>query len=311
VIIIRTSDSTSPLGRLDYASLSQQALMELLIGGITNKDKIYGQEDVPELTGWGGVFLNENGEVHEIGWNILMLQGSIELKWVPSTVQKLLAYVNDLCGSVDLRGLPEGMKVLSLAQNQLTGELSLEHLPSTFETLALPTNSLSGSLNLKSLPKSLKWLFLDRNNFSGTIDMSKLPDRLEEINLNNNPISGETDFSHLPKSLRKLDISNTDLTGEVLVDGSLTAFNASDCQVKYTKNDDSEPQKSFLGQFSPFGLPQRDGWDIRSPFGLRQASAIPVFGQQSGSSSSDQPGLFINSSNAQGFSKETSHDTDE
>ena len=45
------------LGRLDYASLSEEAVMEMVIEGITNKEKICG--DVEE---WKGVTI-EKGEV--------------------------------------------------------------------------------------------------------------------------------------------------------------------------------------------------------------------------------------------------------
>ena len=40
LVFLNTADPS--LGRLDYASLSQQALMEMVIEGIANKEKICG-----------------------------------------------------------------------------------------------------------------------------------------------------------------------------------------------------------------------------------------------------------------------------
>ena len=49
---------TTMLGRLDYASLSQQALMEMVIEGIANKEKICGDADEPkDIEEWKGSHL--------------------------------------------------------------------------------------------------------------------------------------------------------------------------------------------------------------------------------------------------------------
>ena len=46
------------LGRLDYASLSPQALMEMVIEGIANKEKICGDADEPkDIEEWKGSHL--------------------------------------------------------------------------------------------------------------------------------------------------------------------------------------------------------------------------------------------------------------
>ena len=58
----------SSFGRLDYASLSQQALMEMVIEGIANKEKICGDANEPnDIEEWEGVTV-EDGEVVEIAW---------------------------------------------------------------------------------------------------------------------------------------------------------------------------------------------------------------------------------------------------
>ena len=61
------------IGRVDRASLPQQALMEMLIEGITNKEKICGHVDEPrDIEVWKGVSI-EDGEVVEIDWSLFDL----------------------------------------------------------------------------------------------------------------------------------------------------------------------------------------------------------------------------------------------
>ncbi|KNH05957.1 hypothetical protein XU18_3119 [Perkinsela sp. CCAP 1560/4] len=81
-------DAVDPsLGRLDYASLSQQALMEMVIDGITNKEKICRDPDAPkEIEEWKGVVI-EDGKVAEIDWDEFDLKGSLHLEWLPSSLR--------------------------------------------------------------------------------------------------------------------------------------------------------------------------------------------------------------------------------
>ncbi|KNH07554.1 hypothetical protein XU18_1775 [Perkinsela sp. CCAP 1560/4] len=66
-------DTVDPsLGRLDYAPLSQQALMEMFIEEVTNKQLIFEE--------WEGVTI-EDGEVAEIDWYKFDIGGSLQLEW--------------------------------------------------------------------------------------------------------------------------------------------------------------------------------------------------------------------------------------
>ncbi|KNH06613.1 hypothetical protein XU18_2564 [Perkinsela sp. CCAP 1560/4] len=78
LVFLNTADPS--LGRLDYASLSQQALMEMVIEGIANKEKICGDADEPiDIEEWQGVTI-EDGQVVGIEWKICKLFGSYKLK---------------------------------------------------------------------------------------------------------------------------------------------------------------------------------------------------------------------------------------
>ena len=92
-------DAVDPsLGRLDYASLSQQALMEMVIEGITNKEKICGDADEPkDIEEWKGVKI-EDGEVVKIEWVYCWLMGPLCVEWLPSSVKELSVSENSLAG---------------------------------------------------------------------------------------------------------------------------------------------------------------------------------------------------------------------
>ena len=118
----------SSLGRLDYTSLSQQALMEMVIEGITQKEAICGDPDEPkDIEEWKGVLM-EDGEVVEIEWrgtyleNQSRLTGPLCLEWLPSSVRKFVVRWNQLTGTLDLTSLPTSMKWLDIGHNACTGE---------------------------------------------------------------------------------------------------------------------------------------------------------------------------------------------
>ncbi|KNH05573.1 hypothetical protein XU18_3544, partial [Perkinsela sp. CCAP 1560/4] len=84
----------SSLGRVDHESLSQQALMEMVIGEITNKEVICGDVDEPkDIEEWKGVTI-EDGEVVAIGWRRFMIRGSLHLERLPSSVREFDATSN-------------------------------------------------------------------------------------------------------------------------------------------------------------------------------------------------------------------------
>ncbi|KNH07837.1 hypothetical protein XU18_1544 [Perkinsela sp. CCAP 1560/4] len=84
LIFLNTADAS--LGRVDRASLPQQALMEMLIEGITNKYEICGDADEPKgIEEWEGVTI-EDGQVVEIAWHLFRLEGSFHFALPSITV---------------------------------------------------------------------------------------------------------------------------------------------------------------------------------------------------------------------------------
>ena len=204
---------SSHLGRLDYASLSQQTLMELLIEHIEEKAKIR-QEDGSDIDNWDGIDCNEDGNVTLIDWFRLDLHGKIDLQWVPSTVIDFSVSSNWLKGSADISHLPTELESLFLDENSFSGTLDLTALPDCLERLNAFENKFSGSICLTCLPSNLGFLKLSKNSFSGTLDLTSLPDTLAHLDLSKNEFHGCVDFSSLPDSLSVLYLS-----GNALLEG--------------------------------------------------------------------------------------------
>ena len=108
-------DAVDPsLGRVDLESLPQQALMEMVIEGITNKRKICGDADEPkDIEEWKRVSI-EDGQVVEIDWSLFALEGSLHLEWLPSTVREFGVTWNRFTGTLDLASLPTSMEAINL-----------------------------------------------------------------------------------------------------------------------------------------------------------------------------------------------------
>ena len=92
-------DAVDPsLGRVDLESLPQQALMEMVIEGIANKEKICGYVDEPkDIEEWKGVSI-EDGQVVEIDWEQLYLEGSLHVAWLPRSARKFTVFFNHFSG---------------------------------------------------------------------------------------------------------------------------------------------------------------------------------------------------------------------
>ncbi|KNH04355.1 transposase IS204/IS1001/IS1096/IS1165 family protein [Perkinsela sp. CCAP 1560/4] len=75
------------LGRLDYTSLSPQALMESLIGGFDEVGSICGSREEPkDLAEWEGVTVEEDLMVKVIDWSEMSLSVSFDVQWAPPSI---------------------------------------------------------------------------------------------------------------------------------------------------------------------------------------------------------------------------------
>ena len=94
-------DAVDPsLGRVDLESIPQQALMEMVIEGIANKEKICGDADEPiDIEECEGVTIKDV-EVAEIDWEQLYLEGSLHVAWLPRSARKFTVFFNHFSGHI-------------------------------------------------------------------------------------------------------------------------------------------------------------------------------------------------------------------
>eukprot|EP00009_Paramoeba_aestuarina_P001523 CAMPEP_0201513252 /NCGR_PEP_ID=MMETSP0161_2-20130828/5343_1 /ASSEMBLY_ACC=CAM_ASM_000251 /TAXON_ID=180227 /ORGANISM="Neoparamoeba aestuarina, Strain SoJaBio B1-5/56/2" /LENGTH=217 /DNA_ID=CAMNT_0047909389 /DNA_START=26 /DNA_END=679 /DNA_ORIENTATION=- len=195
VFLLRFSD---PLGRADPSTFSQEAMMVNFLSGFTKNANRIRKNANYDIWSWKGLKMDDREEdIWGIRWANLGLEGSVELKWLPRTVDLLMLAKNSLSGSIDLSVLPVEMEVLDLSSNMFLGEVCLKNLPVTLNILSL-----------------------HENRFCGAIDVSCLPLGMNHLTLGNNMFEGHTDFSKLPDKLNELDVSHTKLSGEIYVDSS-------------------------------------------------------------------------------------------
>ena len=209
------------LGRIEYASLTEQSQMEILVDQVKQRefftDERGNYEDIAE---WEGVEMNDDGTVNTIFWCDLLGGGNIRLDFLPANTSLVDISMNALSGTISTSLLPRTLTMFTVFANQLSGSIILGNLPSVTE-FDVNFNKLSGSLDIHNLPASIVYFGAKGNEFSGTVDMSHLPDRLNILTLAENKISGTIDLSHIPKSLHELDVSDNAIKQNLLTIGIL------------------------------------------------------------------------------------------
>ena len=210
------------LGRVDYSSLSDQTLMEMLFDGFDDEAKKEYQDNEGmylDVCDWSCVTCDDDERVIKIGADSSDISGSIQLCYVPPKVKKLKVTPSwpgsKLTGSVDLAHLPKDMKHLDLQKNIFTGEIELTKLPEKMKKLILDHNILTGEIDLTQLPKGMRSLSLRNNQFAGAVDLTRLPEEMRWLALNNNRLTGAIDLTQLPHAIGALYLNDNQLIGEI------------------------------------------------------------------------------------------------
>ena len=176
------------LGRIDYASFSQQTLMEMVVENIEDVERICGTRDDPlEIAEWGGVDCDEKGDVLRIDWSNEALKGSINWRWLPSTLVRIEIGFCELSGALDLPRLPAGLRQMLIYDANLTGPIDLSQLPAKLVELSFCINSLSGPIDLTRLPRCLERLILALNEFTA----NPTKGHLSVVGWTSTPVLGE------------------------------------------------------------------------------------------------------------------------
>ena len=222
-------------GRLDFASLSDQTCLELLIAGAADEFKARYQDENGEfldICEWGshGMFpaikCDEAKSVVSVKFKGMKGKGPLQLDFIPSNVTSFriyLSFIGDECmgGTITTALLPQALKEFEVSGQALTGGFNLCALPETLQMVDVAINELEGLCDFSALPKGLQILRLQQNKFSGSIVLDSLPEALENLNLSYNALSGTLDFAHLCPALRRLDLSNNAFEGSFCLAANL------------------------------------------------------------------------------------------
>ena len=167
------------------------------LGMITQQPAIWNQLQIDCCTSSGVICVSQS--VTQIIWNNTNLNGFINATALPSGLQKLYLYGNQIYGSIP-RTWPSTLQNLYLNYNLLTGAIPIIW-PSGLKKLDLGSNQLNGTIP-GSWPAGLQLLRLYNNQFTGGIP-SSWPTVLQTLDLHINFFNG-TISSSWPSGLQDL-----------------------------------------------------------------------------------------------------------
>ena len=225
---------SSALGRLDYLSMSQQALMECLVAQLNEKSlQIFRDENknFKDISEWTGVKCDDEGDVVQIEWSNSGrhgLEGSIDFQWIPPTMHSLklqvLTFEKYLIGSLDVHVLPRSLQTLRIniypkspsVHIAISGSFS--DLPESMETLYALGCTLDMPLCLIGIPQRLHEILITHHEF-GNIDLRCDSTALTNLTLTKGSKQGTVSFLESPPMLASLDLTVNRLIGTVSFQG--------------------------------------------------------------------------------------------
>ena len=227
------------LGRVGYESMTEQTLMELLVGGVSILHNIQDEQgDFLDVNTWPGVKTNDIGNVVEVrfpptirfnalegghgqfvSFYAIGPEGSMDLSWIPRFTKRFDISQVALQGTVNTAALPRQLEIFDISRNKFSGMFSIPGLPSTLQIISIAFNSFIGSLDVTKLPQGLCSWNAESNYFQGTIDLSRLPPYLTVFNMSHTEISGTIDLRNIPSSICLFALESTFVEQETLVIG--------------------------------------------------------------------------------------------
>ena len=214
------------LGRVNYTTMSEQSLMELLVADLTGAEKFHGPDgNFLPLEEWSGITFSKDGNVRDISWsnnvflgnNRVLPGGTIHLRWLPRTLRKFTISSMGLHGTVDGQALPDTLAIFSLHDNKIGGTVETRNLPAKLMSIFFSKNAFSGTLDLENLPPNLRALHANSNRFEGSVCLEKLPETLQKLHLDDNCFSGTVYMGNLPSELHHLSLGGNNIQQEVLI----------------------------------------------------------------------------------------------
>ena len=203
----------SRLGRLEYANMTQQALMERVVMQLSAFDMTCfqdGHRNFKDISCWTGVECNAAGDVTSISWS--PFSGALDLNWAPETVRILrITEAPDVHGSVDFHCLPRDLVALHIEAG-LEGEIRLDKLPKNLVDLQIFETNFTGELIFKNIPDKLMRVGVYDQRIS-RLDMRTAAEALEQINVSLCGLEGTLDFQDIAPTLLVLRLRDNAFTG--------------------------------------------------------------------------------------------------
>ena len=231
------------LARLDYASLSDQALMEMFVepmieeeNGLLTYGRRFSTLNMIDVCEWNCIecedgrvtkvqFLGFNYSkkrvpfefipplVREFDFSESQVHGTLDTSHLPENLEEFNIYTNEMEGSLNFKEFPRMLRVIDISENCFSGSCALSDLPDTLIDLIAHQNKFSGKIMLDALPIALRCLILSKNLLEGPIHIETLPKNIESIDFSENAFSGRLRMMSFPSSLEKINLEKNALDG--------------------------------------------------------------------------------------------------
>uniref|UniRef100_A0A7S4L6R9 Uncharacterized protein n=1 Tax=Paramoeba aestuarina TaxID=180227 RepID=A0A7S4L6R9_9EUKA len=168
-IVAIASDQLEP-GRIDFAAMSDQSIIELLVENTILKSQLLDRNgDFKAVRAITQLDVDKDGYVTSIDFTKLCLGGTLNTTWLPSRLRRCNFERNNVQGRIER--LSDAVYFADFSHNAFTGSLSLPDFPFQIRYFNASTNRLSGTLTFRQLRETLVVLNLSSNAFEGSLDL--------------------------------------------------------------------------------------------------------------------------------------------
>ena len=220
--LISLFSAIDPAGKFSKENLPTQSMLELLVENIESayylKDRSGEFRDFHE---WSILTFNDRDDVTVVHIEHATfetpLNGSINLEYVPATVEKIMLLFSGCKGTVDTNGLPRPLSAFEVPFNAFFGTFDVHGLPSKIQHIDISNNEFEGSLQLESLGHRVRMFQAETNKFCGTLNLSLLPESIENLGLAHNAFTGKIFLSPIPTRLRSVTFQDNSFETDVII----------------------------------------------------------------------------------------------
>ena len=216
------------LGRLDYDSLSDQALMEMLIAGMNEEPKKTYQDkngNFKDIADWKFHECKDGQLMMSFFHNKAFGDTQFPFHFIPPHAKTFAIHNCNAHGTLDTSILPRTLELIEVRENKLHGPLDWASFPPALTRIDIGKNKFCGILVLSDLPEGLDEFIAKGNAFTGNLSLKGLPPKLVHIVLKRNKLSGSIRIHEYPRGEDfYIDLSHNDFEGKVEIRGEPPRF---------------------------------------------------------------------------------------